>query len=516
MKKLNIFQKAFRSTVQDQVSSPNYKNPQLNEEGRGYTVYFTSQMQNEYAKDRYGHDIVASRDDPYFLLTPDQRVRITQSCSMVLGIVTSRMNRISARKFNIVSDREQEDLIVDKFRDINNLIKEYANALEPAYIIAKARLTNFLRSKLIELNPDLSNFDACLLRWSKNNKQQTKSKADSIKSWLEQPNQNDTWEDFIKQWVFDEMIQGSVAIYKQTTNNRLDNMCVLAGGTTLPIRDLFVTSKTGYLQIVPNQTPQIFYTDELIYSRYIPISSRSYGLVPLEALINKITESLFFDKLMADQADGTKLPEKMIVVTDNNPFGKMDDTFKLPINKGEQKRIEKKINTPIKGGVMTFSGNTATVVDLTRENTMATQMQRQKDLREDIAQVFNMSNMEVNLTGGEDTSGRSTSESQGEIEEGKGTLPMMAEIENRMTKEAIIYRGLGSGYRLEFQAEESETKELERLRLKYSTGLFSLNEIRIKDLNLNPFDNEQFNEPPSAQQQPMGSEVNPFNMRSME
>ena len=514
MKKLNFLQRAFRSNIQEQLSSPNYDNPQLNENGRGYTIYFTSQLQNEYAKDKYGHSITVTRDDPYFLLTPDQRVRITQACSMVLGIVTSRMNRISARKFDVVSDKEREDLIVDKLKDVNNLIKEYANVNETSFIIARVRLMNFLRQYLVDLKPDLSNFTPSLLRWSKSLKQQKKVIADSIKMRLEQPNQNDTWEDFIKQWIFDEMVQGSVACYKQVTNNRLDNMYILAGGTVLPIRGMFTTSKTGYLQIIPMQYPQIFYSDELIYSRYIPISSRSYGLVPLEALINKITESLFFDKLMADQADGTKMPEKMIIVTDNNPFGKMDDTYKLPMNKGEQKRIEKKINTPIKGGVMTFSGNTATVVDLSRENTMATQMQRQKDLREDVAQLFNMSNMEVNLTGGDNTSGRSTSESQGEIEEGKGTLPMMAEIENRFTKEAIPFYGHGAGYNVEFKVEENELKEYEKLRTKLSTGLFSVNQILEEDLNRNPFDDPIYDVPPNTQPQ-MGSEMNPMNFRGI-
>ena len=60
---------------------------------------------------------------------------------------------------------------------------------------------------------------------------------------------------------------------------------------------------------------------------------------------------------------------------------------------------------------------------LRKVNEIRDQMQRQKD----VAQLFNMSNMEVNFTGGDNTSGRSISESQAEIEEGKWTLPILQE-----------------------------------------------------------------------------------------
>jgi hypothetical protein len=512
---MNLIEKMFSSRVLAQTESENYKNSQSQTEGRGYQVYFVSQLVEEQAKNKLGHSIKATTDSPFFQLTPDQRVRIVQACSPVLGIITSRMNRISAREFNIVSDKEQEDLIVDRLRDVYNLVNEYKSATEPQYLIASLKLKQHLKEKLYDLLPDLSNFDASLLRWSKMNKYQTKKEADKIKEWILAPNQNDSWEDFVKQWVFDIMTHGADAIYKQTLNNKVENIYHLAGGTVYPVKDIYVSSGTGYLQIIDMMEPQIFYSDELVYSKYIPISSHAYGLIPLDALINKIAESLLFDKLMAEQADGTRLPEKMIIVTDNNPFGKMDDTFKLPINKEEQKRIDKKIQTPIKGGVMTFSGNAATVVDLTRENTMGIQMQRQKDIREEIALVFNMSSMEVNLTGSDDVSGRSTAESQSEIEQGKGTLPIMAMIENKISREIFPYR-YGYGYNFVYKSEISEKDELEKLRLKLSTGLYSVNEIRVKDLNENPFQGDQFNLPPSAQQQPTGSEVSPFNMRSLE
>jgi hypothetical protein len=514
-KALTTAMKSFRNVFIEETESPNTQINRQEELKRGYKVYFTSQLLTEYARDKTGRVVGAERDDPYFSLSPDQRLKVMQYCTPVLGIVSSRMNRIAAKKFIITSDKEQEDLIVDRIKDVHRIYKEYMNQTDPAYMIAKAKLAVFLKQRLPELTPDLSNFDPALLRWSKRIKQLEKSKCDEIRDWLEQPNQEDNWMDFVKQWVCDDMIHGGSAVYKQVQNGKLENMYILPGGTVLPVRGKFVSTKTAYLQMVPYQRPLLYYSDELIYNRYLPNSGRSYGVIPLEALINKIAETLLFDKLMADQADGSKMPEKMIVITESNPFGDIDNEFRVPIDKVEQRRIDKKVNTLVKGGVITFSGNNATVVDLTRENTMALQMQRQKDIREDVALVFNMTNMEVNLTGSGDTSGRATSESQAEIEEGKGTLPMMAMIEHRLTTEAIPFRCGRFGYFMQFHSEDNETAEFEKLRLKLSTGLYSVNEIKMKDLNENPFDDPIFDKPPGTAQQADGSQVNPINIKAL-
>jgi phage portal protein BeeE len=513
--------KSFSRNVSSQTAVENFEGLHYSELStntrRGVTVYFPTEIENAAARDAQGRMVNAPVLQPYFVLSPEMRVRVVQACSPVLGIITSRMNRVSGRKLTIVSDKEQEDLLVDKFRDLKAVASEFEKSGQLEYIIAAARIKQFLSSKLFTLLPDLSNFEPALLRWSKNNKQQSQQKADSIKNWLMEPNPNTNWEDFVKKWVFDLMTHGACVIYKVVENGKLENLHILPGGTIFPIQEKYVTNQVGYVQIIGMEEYQFFNRSELAHMQYIPISSRSMGLVPLEALVNTVTETLLFDKFMAEQADGTVLPKKMIVVTEQSPFGlHNDETLKLPINKGEQKRLEKKMNTPIKGGVMTFSGNTATVVDLSRENTMPTQMQRQKDIREEVALVFNMSNMEVNLTGSESTSGRSTSESQAEIEQGKGIVPIMAAMENKLTKEIILYRA-GPGYSAQFHTEQNEKEEFEKIRLKMATGVFSINEIRTRDLNETPFEGEEYDLPPGAniQGQPDGSTINPFNMRAM-
>ncbi len=91
----------------------------------------------------------------------------------------------------------------------------------------------------------------------------------------------------------------------------------------------------------------------------------------------------------------------------------LDDDSSMPVNKNEQKRVETVINEARKGAIRTLTGiGKPLVLDVSRSDTMQTQIERQRQIREEVALVYNMSNMEVNLTGSEDTSGRAVSESQ--------------------------------------------------------------------------------------------------------
>lgn len=380
--------------------------PGVDNKKRGVNIYSYSQLIGITGRGKAGDLLTTTYDNPYFYLSPEDRVKIAKLCTPVLGVVTSRQNRIAATKWVITNNKKNEDKIYERLKSLYSVYTEYKKATDITYIIASARIWAQLRVELIELLPDASNFEGCLIRWRKKNKLIAQDRNNEIEDWLSEPNANDKWEDFIKKWVFDDHIHGCTALYKEAINNKIENVYILPGGTTIPVRDRYISSLNAYIQIIDGFEPQIFFNNELSFSQYIPNSSSSYPLVPLEALINKVAETMFFDKLMADQADGTKPPEKCIIINDMNPFGNIDKDLVVPIDINEQKRIEEKINTPIKGAIMTFTGNQATLIDLSRENTMSIQMQRQKDIREEVAVIFNMSSMEVNLTGSEDVSGR--------------------------------------------------------------------------------------------------------------
>jgi len=464
-----------------------------NRNDRGMQVYTLSGLMNFSGEAKNNNYISVTSDNPYFALTPQERNLIFQLSSPVFGVVSSRMNRVAGLDFEVIAESYVEDEKAEYFKNMYNIIKEYEgiNSLESLVVISIIK--NKLFNELKTLRPDLKNFNNALLRWKKRIQMTNQLEANDLKEWLCQPNPIESWHDFVKVWVYDLMIHGSNCIYKSKVNNKINNIQHLAGGTVIPIRTPYVDASEAYIQVA-NYKFQIFFRDEVTYSKYIPVSWRSYSMIPLESLINKITETLFFDKLMADQADGTRPPEKMVLVTENKTLSS-DVDLDLPMNNSEQKRLEEKLNQPIKNRIMTFNGNNAEVIDLSRENTMEFQHARQKDIREEVALVFNMTNMEVNLSGSDNTSGRSTSEVQREIEQGKGIAPIIKSIEQTINSDILPFRAQKDGYFFKFNVEDSENKKIENLTKKLNSGLFSVNEIRITDLNEAPFEDELYNSP---------------------
>jgi len=466
---------------------------------RGINIISYSSLMGMTARNKEGGLLTTTVENQYFYLSPEDRVRIAQLCTPVLGIVTSRQNKIASTKFTITNNKKEEDRIAERLKSIYQVYREYQKEQRVDFIVARARLYAILKTELTELLPDASNFNGCLIRWKRRNSQIDVDRNNEIEDWLNEPNANDKWEDFIKKWVFDDHVHGCTALYKETLNGKIENLYILPGGTVVPVKDRYISSLNAYMQIIDGLEPQIFFNDELSFSQYIPTSMRSYPLVPLEALINKVAETMFFDKLMADQADGTKPPEKVVIISDNSPFGDWDKDLEVPLDPMEQKRVEEKINTPVKGGIMTFSGNKVTVADLSRENTMGIQMQRQKDIREEVALIFNATNQEVNLSGSDYVAGRETSETQERLEHEKGTYPHFKRIERIVSKEILPFR-FGWGRIFEFETTKNEMAEIQLETAKIQSGKYSVNEVREMD-NLEGFDKEEYNYPQGASQQ---------------
>ena len=466
---------------------------------RGLQVYTLSQIMPATGRGEDGQMLTTGVEQPYFFLTPMQRNEVFKLSTPVFGVVTSRMNRIAGIDFSIVPTKHSEDKIVDELKMMKQVFDEYANSADLKYLTIRARMAQKIRERLPDILPDLSNFGRSLMRWKKVIQNKQLSTGDEIKEWLMEPNNGVTWNDYIKKVVYALLVHGSEATYKQYNGDRLENFDSLPAGTVYRFKSPYFSGVDGYLQIVAGYEPQIFFAKECMYIQYLPTSAQNYPMIPLEALINKVAEGLLFDRLMAEQADGTKPPEKLVVVTNNqNPFGDFDKPEEIPMNGDEQKRLETKLNEPRKGAIMTFAGNTATVVDLTRENTMAVQSQRQKDIREEVALVFNMSNMEVNLTGSGDVSGRSTSESQQEIEQGKGIIPLLRLIEGAVTKNILPFR-YGYGFSFEFVKTQNDKEKEEIDQMRLNNGKVTINELREED-NQPTFDGPEFDKPKGAGQ----------------
>lgn len=484
--------------------------------GRGLMIYSMSQLMAITGRAQDGSHLTASFDQSIFYLNFDERVSIYRLCAPVNSVVTGRMNTIAGLDFEVVSDKREEDRIAERVKTLKSIRDDYANSSDQAANVAAKIFEKEIRDQLAPygLLPDFSNFDRSMLRWHRAIQRQHVSEGDSIKEWLMEPNITDRWEEHIKKIVFDLMIHGAAAVYKEVTNEKVENFYALPGGTVIPLKNKYAGGLQAYFQQTNNvDEPLIYFSNEISYANYIPNTARAYGFVPLEALINMIAESMLFDRLMGDQADGTKPPEKMVIVANNSPFGDMNKSDPIPLNNAEMKRIEQKVNAPKKNAIMTFTGNTVQVVDLSRENTMAFQHERQKDITNYVGMVFQASSMEMNLSGGDNTSGRSTADAQREIYQSKGVMPLIQIIESIHNRDIIPYR-YGPGWKIDYKTMKNDLEEMDLLAKKMSTGLFSVNEVRKDELNLEPFEDKTFDKPSGAQP-PDGSQTNPLNFKGM-
>jgi hypothetical protein len=220
-------------------------------------------------------------------------------------------------------------------------------------------------------------------------------------------------------------------------------------------------------------------------------------------------------------ADGTVPTEKLAVFGgEKMPFGSLngDEAPEIPLEKAEESRLETLLNEPRKNAIRVLSGyGTPAILDLTRSEIFKDQSERQRFIRESVAFVFGASNMEVNLSGSEQTSGRSTSEAQASIEREKGIYPIVKDIENDLNTQLIPFR-FGSGYIFQYKSGLSEKEQAELDQAKMATGTYSINEVRLTRGD-EPLSGEQYDQPGQSQgsqgMQPDGSKFNPLNIRSM-
>lgn len=482
---------------------------------RGVNVYTLTQAVGVVGRTKSGAEFQGTVEIPLFGLSLYDRLAIAQKCDAVYGVVSGRANRISGLEWTVTKESKDEDRIASQLKMWKQVFDEYGQDQSPKGAIVRGMMLRKIAERLPDVLPDLSNFDGALLRWRKRIQFRNDDAAQAIMDWLNEPNSEDNFEDFVKKWVSDLMVHGGDSIYKQYINGRLENMYHLPGGSVVPMRNKYVGAQRAFIQAMPGMDPKVYFEDEITYSNYFPQSGMSYGLIPLEALVNKVAESMFFDQRAAVMADGTVPPEKIAIFGENTPFGELtgEEAFNVPLDQDEQTRLEVLLNEPRKNAIRVLSGvGTPQVLDLSRSETFQFQSARQKDIRESVAFVYNMSNMEVNLTGSDNTSGRETSESQGEIEKQKGIYPIVKIIQSRINREIIPLRW-GSGYLFKFQSGLTDEQQVEMDTRKVQSQTYSVNEVRTArgDEPWGPeFDRPQGGGQPIAP--PDGSQMNPFNV----
>jgi hypothetical protein len=500
--------KKFLQKTQPQNSNGYFSSPLSGEKKKrnsAYQVYSLSDIVQVLARDKMGLNIPVNIQVNFSQLDPMDCINIYTKCAPIFGIVTSRANKVSATEWHVVPKKKNIDKYIYNLRSFFSLIKEYEDLENSKFF--RLKLSEILFKELPDLKPDLSNFENSIYRKSKQLMSAIADKSSEIEEFIANPSEGLQSNDIFKMIVQDLLIHGSVSIYKAFLSKKI---YVLPGGSVEPVRDKFVGGTELYLQIIDNQF-ELFYPNEIAYAQYMPNSSISHGVKPLDSIINLITEYIFFENDSRDKADNFQPPSKLIVFGDRSTgFEDMDVDN---INREEQRRIEFKLNRPVHdGAIATLTGyGQPMLVDLSKSDIYASQMARQDQILKFIALVYNASNLEINETGSSGTSGRSTSEAQERSDNSRGVRPLYQTIEGLFNYE-IIPDFFGRNYFFEFSESLSVMEQIEVAKLKKESGLMTPNEIRVSDLSLDPIELPEMDMPagitPEQQSQQIFEQIN--------
>lgn len=461
---------------------------------RGYNIYHIAQVMPISGIDKHGDIQHGEYELPWFTLSPYERIEISKKSSFIFGMVTNRMNRIGSLDFAVVPEKEDLDKKIAELKRLKSIHADFINSGLEKYVMAAQLIRDEIAKTLVDVMPDLSNFNRALVRY---NRKITAYKSDhchEIEDWLMKPNKNDNFEDIVKKYVYDLLIHGTVNLYKERNqDNIITRYHILPGGSVYPLRAEYVTDFTYFAQVVPGLPTLIYDKTEIVSDSYAPTSANEYGLVPLDAVVNKVSEQLLSEAYWAGQADGTAPPEKIIAIEDRSQIPGLPP---MPMDPKEQKRIESTLNQYRKAAVRTITGTgPIAVLDISKRDMMAEQLDRIREIKKDMALVFNMTNMEINESGSDATSGRETSEAQKDQEKQKGTYPIIKSFQEKITYELITPK-FGPGCRLKLKSSNDEYEQLELIKAKMETGVYSPNQILEEDLNREPFEGEKYNFPP--------------------
>lgn len=451
---------------------------------------------------------------PYFSLSPLERDEIAKQNSYVQGILTGRMHRISGIDWDIEPIGRHEEDFIDAMKMMHQQFIEFNGTSELKYKFFALKKKRELMEALPDLLPDMTNFRPSLRRWRVKYKLQIRKSSQEVEDWVNQANDQDDFEEFQKKWVYDLMIHGASSIFWDLASPQIQqSFYMLPGGTITQIRNPYAGPGVAFVQMVPGYETKIYLENEMIYDTYIPLSSRTYGIVPLDALVNKVAESLMFDKTSAERADGTRPPEKAVIFGETSPipgFGSGGaESMMVPLPVDQTRQLEQKFNVEKQNAIAVISGvGTPQILDLSRADTFQAQNERQTRLLKDIALVFNVSNNEINETDSGGVSGRSTSETLEKVDKEKGTGPIVRIIDKTMTNK-VLPRKFGDYWALKHKGALSELEQATLDKAKLDSGSYDVNEVR-ESRGDEPYAGEEFDKP-SDKSQAIGQIGSMFN-----
>lgn len=494
--KSKIAKSLFSGYVQENPIDNTYRT------GRGYQVLTPNDIYKIIALDKNNKQIQTDIQLKYTSVDPMTALNVYQKCSPVFGIVNKRAFRVSSTNWDVLPLKKIEDEIAIKLKDSYSIYKEYENDSSGEGIKIQIECLKFIYSNLPTIKDDLSNFDSALFRTMRQLRHSESDKCNEIEDFLSFPCPGLSMSDLLKIIVSDLQVHGRIALAKEILENgKIGSIKPLSGGTVYPIKTVYASDSTeGYVQIIESlESPQVFYPDEIMFAHYMPNSAVSYGMTPIDAMINLMTEFLYFEEQGKNKADGNEPPQKLIVFGQPNEFSPDGENDIIDsVDPEEQRRIENKLNRKQKKkAIATLTGyGTPISIDLSNNDIYNSLMQRQEQILKFVAIAFSASNNEIN----DNNDNLATSKVNERYDFSSGIAPIYGTIEDMFNYEYLNYK-YGGNYVFKFNPIIDEKEKFELAKLKKDSGLMDVNEIRVRDLGLEPYPGEEFSKPSIGQPQ---------------
>ncbi|TGK36231.1 phage portal protein [Leptospira andrefontaineae] len=506
-------------------------------QGQGWAVYSPEAFVNRSARDKHGtlRNAKVKVLNNWFSLDPWQCLEIFKLNHNVFSLVTQRSQILAGLDRKVVPSRSIEDEIADdlkalkwRYDQIDDAdINLYSKARKEKYYL---EIWRYLGS--FELKQDLSNFTGCLRMWSKFQKKEMGISCAQIEDWMQVTKKFEIvdegvyreanvqgFNEYVLQWAQDMLIHGRAAT--QNPNDFFDGLWVLPGGSVFPVPGIKAGMPEFYIQLMYGmsgygmQEPQFFLPTDLAMSFYMPNSAVVYGMKPLDAVVQQISENFNFATFMAEHANQEKPPQYVIFVVDSNmqlPTGEqMNDFTKVDprdLERQEQILNEKQKDKAVR--MLKQKGNDAKLFDLSKENTIADHAAREDKIEKIIGRVFGATPNELGVT---DTGGmiaKAGAESQRELYNLQSIKPLATALEKLFTFEIFPNRfgkmtdngGRPILWELRHMSTDSDSEKFAKAKEARDSLSVSANEIRETILGMDPTSNPADDELPTSNASP--------------
>lgn len=493
------------------LESPNEIKPIFQNDG--FAIYNYGSMIPQAGTNRQGEkqNVKLDYGAVFYTLSPWDREEVFRKCHSVFTAVTQQAQLFSAMSYTITPSHKIEDKIVSDIRKLEYQLRWAQNHnewLRYALDIYKYLKPYSLRFDLNEYK--MLNFDEALLWFKKDIRRAVTESSQQVYDWVYHPYDGTQYQDFAKEYLQAMKIHGANAIL--TPSLQFDGYRLYPAGSVYEVPQIYMAdmNKRLYIQMpysmngwTSQQDAIILSSDFVSFGQYIPSTSTSQGMCPLDALVTLVTTELNTDLMVMEESNFEKPPQWVVFVVDDgfdvpSSIGAFEKVDTAEIIRTEEALNAKKKNKAVK--VLKSMGKTATPINIGREQIIPTLQASLEKIESIVYRAFGSTPNEQGIQDGSALA-KGNSEAQRTLYYSQAINPIAKTLENQMTYEVIKNKfGCKSKYlpntfpywQFELQVHESDMERFDKAQ-KAMTLPMKLNEIRTMILGLDPDESESAN-----------------------